>query len=474
MRKIYLYIAILFLQASSISCNKDFLNDAPGNVLPRETYVIDTRSAQEYLIGIYALMAKDVYVYIAQLYPELIADNIKPLSGVAVMIPSYNWQQIADEVNNSNNNVNLISYNGYKVILACNFLLSRSEMFRKDNVERANDITGQAYAIRAMIHYMLVNTYAQAYNFTPDAQHPGIAYVKTEDWAQASGKRLSVAEVYKNIMADYTEAIRLLPEVKTSSFVINKYTAMALMARACLAKEDYTSARNLARRVIEKTPLMTTNYPDKLYTAQDAEALLQLAPDETFFITSFAGIYFRKPLYFVAARDLALMLQENTKDSRYKWITMTKSGNDTLWTITKFPSGAIAGITNLGGAYYPDVIRSSELYLIAAESYARSSATIEDSARYFLNMIRSRANTTAMPVTVSGNSLLDSIYKERRKELAFEGFRMPDLLRWKKGVVRSDPSSASVKTLPYPSPFAIAPIPVLDIKLSGSTQNDEY
>jgi hypothetical protein len=70
--------------------------------------------------------------------------------------------------------------------------------------------------------------------------------------------------------------------------------------------------------------------------------------------------------------------------------------------------------------------------------------------------------------------LLDLIYKERRKELAFESLRMYDLQRWKKGVNRIDVMAGSPANLPYPSNKAIAPIPLSDVKLAGLTQNQDY
>lgn len=476
MRKSHLYIVIFFLQIFSASCNKDFLNNSPGNVLPKETYVADTRTAQEYLTGIYALLSKDMFGVNNQVYPDLVADNMKMFPGIPTFNSLYSWQQTADENPTSDRNMNGMSYTGYKIIMACNFLLNKMEVLKNDNTEKANNILGQAYTIRALIHYIMVNTFAQSYNFTTDAQHPGIAYVKTEDWTKANAVRQPVADVYNDIITDLNDAIKLLPETKTSPLVISRYTAMSLLARAYLTKGDYVSAKNLANAVISKYPLMTVNYPDKLYTDQDTEALLQMAPNDASGVkTTFLGVYFKAPILFlVATRDMAVILQENTSDKRNKWVTMSKSGSDTIWNITKFPSGAVPNITTLAGAYYQDIIRSSELYLIASEAYAKMPNPLEDSSRYYLNAIRSRANSTAALVTASGAGLLDSIYKERRKELAFEGFRMYDLLRWKKGVVRNDAISAGLKSLPYPSPYAIAPIPLLDVKLSGATQNEAY
>jgi hypothetical protein len=112
------------------------------------------------------------------------------------------------------------------------------------------------------------------------------------------------------------------------------------------------------------------------------------------------------------------------------------------------------------------------MYLTTAESYARLNN--EDSARYFLNEIRTRANIPIVTSSVTGTTLMDTIYQERRREFAFEGLRMFDLLRLKKGVNRSDAWGSSVQTLPYPSDKAIAPLPQNDVKVAGLSQNIGY
>ncbi len=145
-------------------------------------------------------------------------------------------------------------------------------------------------------------------------------------------------------------------------------------------------------------------------------------------------------------------------DKRSSWVAAISSSPVT-WRITKFPISAAGGLFPIKrGDYYQTIFRSSEMYLTAAECYAK--LNMEDSARFFIDAIRKRANPTIKDITASGASLIDSIYKERRKELCFDGgLRMYDLLRWKRPVNRMDALNPNVKNLPYPSNKAIAPIP---------------
>jgi hypothetical protein len=460
------------------SCRKSLLESSqPGNILPLEEYVVDLRSSQEYLNGIYIQATSSLYQGTVVVYPEIIADNIKPTSGGTSLANQYAWKQQADDQVNSSGaastyNINGLYGSGYKIASSSSFLLTKAELLRKEDEAKANNILGQAYVFRALGHLNIVNAFAQPYNFTQGGKHLGIPYSTTNDWKTVSANRLSVAEVYDNIISDLKKGIQLLPNGPVSAYVINKYTAMALLARVYLAKESFTEARSYARRVIELVPLMKVNYPDSLFTPHDTEALFQLVPSENNgYNVTFASYYFRSVINFLATQDIVKILQENQGDSRKKWIQKTGSN----WNIVKFPMNAIGGFKAPAKAYYHDVIRSSEMYLIAAESYARNATDRkEDSARYFLNAIRQRANPSAISITAAGSDLVDSIYKERRKELAFEGYRMYDLLRWKKGVVRSDPTNVAYKELPYPSNFAIAPIPRRDVDIVGTQQNDGY
>ncbi len=80
-----------------------------------------------------------------------------------------------------------------------------------------------------------------------------------------------------------------------------------------------------------------------------------------------------------------------------------------------------------------------------------------------------------LSLNATGEALRDSLYKERRKELAFEGGRMFDLQRWHLPVQRTDVASGTTATnLPFPSNKAIAPIPIQDVKIEGIKQNIDY
>lgn len=475
-------IIILILLIGLGACRKSFLDDVTDKgALIRQDYITDLETTTEYLNGIYNNLGNNLFEAHSVIYPELIADNIKPVG--SDLGAQYNWNQQTNETGIASGigsalNCNNISYAAYKVVRSANFVLEMAEKYHNQDVAKANAIKGQAYAIRALAHFILVNYFAQQYSYTLDGSHPGIAYITSSNWTDPVKGRNTVAEVYTNLISDFNNAISLLPQTTTSTIIMNRNAARALLARVYLFKGDWVLAKVLARQVGTTVPIMMVNYPSKLFTLEETEALFQLPPGKNVTIgngsgTLFASIRFKGTIRFRATSDIGVMLNEDPNDVRKAWLRYVPPTANTLelWNIVKFPEGVVAGITPTG-SYYHTVIRSSEMYLTAAEAYAQLNNV--DSARFYLDAIRKRANPAALATTSTGLALLEAIYKERRKELAFEGLRMFDLLRWKKGVNRGDALSVTAQKLPYPSNKAIAPIPGLDVKVSGLSQNPDY
>jgi hypothetical protein len=97
------------------------------------------------------------------------------------------------------------------------------------------------------------------------------------------------------------------------------------------------------------------------------------------------------------------------------------------------------------------LLRYADVLLMASEAYYRKGD--ETNALKYLNMVRSRAQ---MPdVSASGSALFDAIVLERRLELAFEGFRFQDLVRWGLAAQELGPAGfQSGKNEVLPIPFA--------------------
>lgn len=471
---ILLIIHFTFLTA----CKKTFLDVEDNNEVLAEQYVKDVTSGQQYLNGIYVVLARDFYgsSLSQQIIPEIMADNVKPAG--SSLLPEYNWEVTTTS---SSSRTDYLWRYGYQIARNCSFLIEKAASFESEDASKAHQMQAEAYALRAYVHFIMVNEYAQSYNYTADASHPGIPYITSFDWTKFVG-RGTAAKDYEAMINDLNIAIGLYSSSTVNPLVMNKMASKALLARIYLFKEDWQKAREQATEVSNAVPLMintpTRNmYPDSLFRKGESEALFQMAPASKSAIagsydTYFIGVRFRKDGFqSMATKDIADILLQNPNDRRKAWINRGTTGLDTIY---KYPISVVPGFGtgyDAGRSYYQTLLRSSEMYLTIAEASAKLGD--DNAARTYLDAIRKRADVTAASSTASGATLLDSIYLERRKEMAFEGLRMFDLLRWKKGVNRTDAVLGSPTMLPYPSDKAIAPIPAIDAA-SGISQNTGY
>lgn len=450
------------------ACKKSFLDVPVTRQKIAEDYVVDLTAADELLNGILFLVARDVYKSDNITYADVVSDNARPLGGT--LSAHYNWGQIASDGDNTETNINGLWLGSYNAIKSCNLLIEKVELYQDEDINKANSIKGQALVMRALLHHNLVNTFAQPYNYSNDGSHLGIPYL-TGYKLDEKIERVSVNTVYNNIINDLTKGIDLIPATVVSKSSITRDAAKGLLARVLLFKKDYASALQLAVGVCATVPLMpAADYPAKLYTASDNESIFWLTPSKTNSgYTDFQGYNFSRTDRFSATTDLVTIVKERPNDSRNKWFTLTSG----FWQVKKFPKSVVAGAFSFPEwSYYQTVIRSSELYLTAAECYAQ--AGNNDSAKVYLDKVRKRADPSAPVSVATGSALLDSIYKERRKELCFENLRMYDLLRTGKGVQRVDVVAPSPVTLTFPSDKAIAPIPLLDVITYPLQQNPSY
>ncbi len=86
------------------------------------------------------------------------------------------------------------------------------------------------------------------------------------------------------------------------------------------------------------------------------------------------------------------------------------------------------GVVPLEWADNERIIRLADVLLMAAEAMTRGGGD-EGKARQYVNQVRQRVSLQPYPGSLTGQNLLDAIYRERRLELATEGHRFWDLVR---------------------------------------------
>ena len=121
---------------------------------------------------------------------------------------------------------------------------------------------GEAHLLRAYLHFVLVNVFAETYkDETQSAQDIGIPYVSevektvTIDYSDPKYRK-SVAEVYRLIEKDILEGIDLVDDskYKVPAYHFNRNAANALAARFYLYKRDYEKCVKYATAALGANP----------------------------------------------------------------------------------------------------------------------------------------------------------------------------------------------------------------------------
>ena len=115
------------------------------------------------------------------------------------------------------------------------------------------------------------------------------------------------------------------------------------------------------------------------------------------------------------------------------------------------------------------LLRYAEVLLLAAEAYNKTSQ--DNLARTELNKVRNRAGLPDIDDSMSGNALFDAIVDDKFLELAHEGQRFWDLVRWGRAATELAGTGYSTKN-------DLFPIPITEIEknteMSMDDQNPGY
>jgi len=360
----------------------------------------------------------------------------------------------------------------YQAMDMLNAVISREADFTPPSGFEAEftQLIGEAYAIRALGHFDLVRMYAQHYTFSAGAAHPGVPIIIEQDINNLPARN-TVAEVYAQVIADFTTAISKMTMTRSGPYLFTKEAVQALLSRVYLYMEDFTNSITMADAVINsgKYSLVSrANYVGMFAPGGSPEAILEIF-NET--VDSGGGVYvgrmYHKDGYgdYLPSKDLLNDFAEGDIRSGHYVFDEDLTGDYASMRVNKWPN------TN-----YTDnvpVIRLSEVLLNRAEAYQRSGN--DAGALADLNMIRERAfGDTDHNVSATGADLLAAILLERRLELANEGHAIFDITRHKKDMVRID-YTGDQGTVTYPNDYWIFPIPDDEMNVNANlVQNAGY
>ncbi len=123
--------------------------------------------------------------------------------------------------------------------------------------ERVKALYAEAFLLRAYLHFMLVNIWAEPYGTHKSAQSPGIPYLtKPEKNALVNYSRGTVKEVYEKIETDLKLGITLVNDnfYANPKFHFNQKAAYAFASRFYLMKGEWQQVIAYADYVLGYTP----------------------------------------------------------------------------------------------------------------------------------------------------------------------------------------------------------------------------
>lgn len=399
------------------SC-EDIVEATPINNLDAEAGYQSPQDVQAGLLGAYdALQSANYYGLRYPLFAEMGADNVRHRGTFPSFAQIFNNQILFDNVE-LNNMYNVI----YAGINRANYVIQQAEKFPETASFPQKQVIAQARLLRAF-HYINLLGYwggkPEGYGF-PDGLGVPIRLTPTnkpEDAVPVA--RSSEQEVLQVINADIEYAIANLPDFVASTAGVTrvgKAAANALKARLALRNRDYATAAAAAAAV--PTRVLVLDYESIFVSKNNSETIWELAFDPTD-TNQFAFFYFpaanggRTEVAFSASLQQA----HETGDRRLPV------------NAAAAPAGTTRKYTRPIGDDNVQMIRYSEVLLTRAEALARiGGAANLTTAVGLLNTVRSRAGLTAKIVTTQ-DALITDILRERRVELAHEGFRWFDLRR---------------------------------------------
>ena len=456
MRKIFgIIIAGIVLLSS---CTEEFLDRAPEQSVATEDAIVDVNSAQVALNGVYdELQTVSLYGRDYMIIGDLAADNTRMRaenSGRFLNVYDWNLTEQTGYVAGPWNQ-------WYDVINRANNVIQKTPQIQKGDSTAKVQIVGEALMIRALAHFGMVNFFAQPYQYTSDASHPGVPLLTEPAPVDYNPSRNTVAEVYAQVIEDLEVAYDNMA-ASTNAFYASKYGAAALLSRVYLYMGDWTNAKAYAEEVIEDggyTLVPQENYMTGWSEESTSESILSIKFTATDNLSvDMLGYMYLNSGYgdILPTQDIMDIYDED--DIRNGWFYMAEDENI---HIQKYPQGQRDNTP---------VIRLSEMYLNLAEAEYRLEN--EPAARDALNMIRERAGLN--PETgATGSVLRGFIYDERRRELAFEGHHFWDLQRTSRDVVRDDVTKpADPKVIEYGSHNYAYPIPRRELNVNPNIEQN--
>jgi starch-binding outer membrane protein, SusD/RagB family len=497
-KSIIICLSVLF---TASGCKKFLEQDVPGAFAEEDFYKTDLDATQA-VTAIYDMMQAHYNNNWGSLYmvKTLLSDETNCGGSDAGDQPGY---QTIDKFNldATNDKIRDAWRMSYFTIYRANKVINKT----KPETATRQRLIGEAKFLRAFNYFELVSLWGDVPLVLDDI--PPAQYTSTG--------RKAKAQVYAQIEKDLQEAIAVLP-LKTAysaadKFRVSKGSAQALLGKTYLYQQKWTEAAAQFETVITSNQFglaptvgaaFSRNYefgteslfeisyttlrsydwgnfpwggqPESnihiqlmgpradYYVKAPADSLLggwgfNLPKTKLWNAFNTAGDVTRRSQVIMSKAELVAAGGSWSNDNAWGYEGYFQRKYGTFTTQTGGPINELNYGTNWRQIRYADVL------LMAAEANYR--AGNEPKAQQYLNQVRTRAGLSS--ITPTGAALFTAIVNERQLELAFEGFRFIDLVRW-------NLAAQELGSLGYQSKHQLLPIPDYDVNTASLSQNPGY
>jgi len=477
----------LFAGVLLASCKKE-LNQTPYDSTVVTTAIKNEIDLNAAVNGVYSsLRTTDLYGRTLIMKGDLMSDNAFQSTANSGRYTNFNQYTITV----TDGNAAGAWANAYAAIKNANVIINTDLVNNNDNISQ---LLSETYAVRGMVYFDLARNFARPYTADPNA--PGVPIVLAFDQS-IKPARNTIKEVYTQALADLNKAYTLAKfnQGTTMTFIstgstrsvnssfISKYAIKGLLAKVYQHMGDWTNARDAALDVVTNGGFTLSTSGSLLSYWKGAspltskmETMFELTSDANNSVGdgTLADLYVPKSLGgtygdFLCVQEL--YDSYSATDARKGLYTVsTRSGQlGNAIYVNKYP---------IDKTNYDDIkiVRYADVLLILAE--ACYNLADEPNARKYVNMVAQQRDPSFTGYISTGSPLLEDILTERRKELAFEGYRFWDLYRLKRNftkIVNQNPAS-SVSVTPITTNI-VFPIPNDELLVNAtlrSQQNSGY
>ncbi|GEN73752.1 RagB/SusD family nutrient uptake outer membrane protein [Chryseobacterium lathyri] len=413
------YYVLLVLTALSMtaSCENFLEVDAPKNQISQTSVFRNKETATAALTDVYTnLRFKGILTGDTSGMNYLLGCYTDELTSVTAQQTDFRtFYELGIQPNNLA--VNGFWTNAYQQIYAVNNIIEGvQENSSYLDTATVNQLLGEAFFIRALLHFYLVNLYGQ------------IPYVQSTSYIvnQHISKK-TVPEVYSLLIQDLLAAEAKLGNSYpgTGRTRANRSTAQLLLSRAYLYQNNWALAKEYALKVIANPDYAVVQNLDLAFLKDSKSAVLQFMPVETG-ANTLEGQYF----IFQTLPPANAVLSSNFMNSfengdlrKVKWTKEVSNSQSTFYHPFKYKQNN----KTAASVEYTVVFRIEEAYLILAEAENEMGNVAQ--SKIYLNVIRSKAGLQG-DGSSSQTQLRLAILDERRHELFTEfGHRFFDLKR---------------------------------------------